>query len=37
MSAADLIARAERALRTGQPSLAALYMGRATEYLAVAA
>lgn len=37
MSAAHLIARAEHALRTGQPNLAALCMTRATEYLVVTA
>ena len=32
MSAAHMIRRAEAALRTEQPNLAALYMRRATEY-----
>lgn len=34
MSAANMIRRAEAALRTEQPNLAALYMRRATEYAA---
>lgn len=34
MTAAQLIARAEHALRTDQPNLAALYMRRAAEHLA---
>lgn len=34
MTAADLIARAERALLTGQPNLSALYMRRARELTA---
>lgn len=33
MTAAQLIARAEAALRTDQPNLATLYMRRAAEYL----
>lgn len=35
MTASDLIRRAENALRTAQPNVAARYMAKASEVLAV--